>query len=247
MAKIDLKDAYFMVPIHREDRGFLKFKFKNRCFRFNCLPFGLAGMRSLGLYQSPKACGSSAKTAGGKTDSLYRRHTDYSGIARKTEEPYHGSDLSLGEPGIHYWLQECVLEPTQLIDFLGFTVDSNSQEIRLPADKIKKIRAEARNLDLRFRRYLPEFQASSLSKQSRQDKPRTEFFFPAFQGTERLCPVHTLKVYEEGTKELRLREAQSKLLLGVIKPHNPVAPSTVARWLRTVLDRAGIDLSLIHI
>ena len=36
-----------------------------------------------------------------------------------------------------------MLEPTQLIDFLGY---SPKQELRLPADKIKKIRAEARKL-----------------------------------------------------------------------------------------------------
>ena len=42
MAKVDLKDAYFMVPIHKQDRDFLKFQFKDRCCKFNCLPFGLA-------------------------------------------------------------------------------------------------------------------------------------------------------------------------------------------------------------
>ena len=43
--------------------------------------------------------------------------------------------------------KKCVLELTQLIiDFLGFMVDSVKQELRLPTEKIKKIRAEARKL-----------------------------------------------------------------------------------------------------
>lgn len=38
MAKVD---AYFMIPIREQDRDFLKFAFKDKCYRFNCLPFGL--------------------------------------------------------------------------------------------------------------------------------------------------------------------------------------------------------------
>ena len=42
MTKVDLKDAYFMVPIYEDDRAFLKFSFKERMYQFRCLPFGLA-------------------------------------------------------------------------------------------------------------------------------------------------------------------------------------------------------------
>ena len=42
MAKVDLKDAYFMVPIHKEDRAFLKFSFEERTYQFQCLPCVLA-------------------------------------------------------------------------------------------------------------------------------------------------------------------------------------------------------------
>ena len=39
MTKINLKDAYFMIPIHR---SVLRFSTQNRLYQFSCLPFGLS-------------------------------------------------------------------------------------------------------------------------------------------------------------------------------------------------------------
>ena len=44
MAKIDLKDAYFMVPMAKEDRTYLCFQWKGRAYQFNCLPFSLSSV-----------------------------------------------------------------------------------------------------------------------------------------------------------------------------------------------------------
>jgi hypothetical protein len=41
LGSIDLKDAYFLIPIHKGHRKFLRFKFKGKIFQFLCLPFGL--------------------------------------------------------------------------------------------------------------------------------------------------------------------------------------------------------------
>ena len=40
--KIDLKDAFFLVPIKKSSQKYLKFKFNNKYFKFVCLPFGLS-------------------------------------------------------------------------------------------------------------------------------------------------------------------------------------------------------------
>lgn len=37
MATIDLKDAYFLVPIHKNYRKFLRFNIDNQLYEFNCL------------------------------------------------------------------------------------------------------------------------------------------------------------------------------------------------------------------
>ena len=102
------------------------------------------------------------------------------------------------------------------------------------------------NLDIRYQRYLPEgvtFQPVALAKQMRQNKQMADFFFPKYPDDPRLCPVATLQAYEQKTRDLRQGGSPDhhKLLLPTIKPHRPVSPSTIARWLRMVLDKAGID------
>ena len=42
LVNVDLKDAYFSVPISQENRKFLCFQFEDKSYQFNCLPFGLA-------------------------------------------------------------------------------------------------------------------------------------------------------------------------------------------------------------
>ena len=42
MASVDLKDAYYSVPIALEDRKYLKFEWQGSYFQYTCLPNGLA-------------------------------------------------------------------------------------------------------------------------------------------------------------------------------------------------------------
>ncbi len=42
MAEVNLKDAYFMLPIAQEDKEFLRFSWKAVTYQCNCLPFRLS-------------------------------------------------------------------------------------------------------------------------------------------------------------------------------------------------------------
>ena len=72
MAKIDLKDAYFAVPISEPDKKYLRFRWKGQMYQFNCLPFGLSCMRSLGLYQDNQGSSSSLEGDGRENNNLHR-------------------------------------------------------------------------------------------------------------------------------------------------------------------------------
>lgn len=41
MGRLDLKDAYYMIPIDLNYRKYLRFTFEENLYEFNCLPFGL--------------------------------------------------------------------------------------------------------------------------------------------------------------------------------------------------------------
>lgn len=96
-------------------------------------------------------------------------------------------------------------------------------------------------LDLRFRRYTPEgviFVLPTLTKTRRSGPPK-ESFFCTFE-EELLCPVHTLRVYERRTDSLRPKENIENRLFK--KPHQPVCSASIARWMKTILTSAGIDI-----
>ena len=104
--------------------------------------------------------------------------------------------------------------------------------------------ANQSQLDLRFRRYLPDgvsFQPAKLAKQSLRSKPVAEFFFPALTANHQLYPVTTLRAYDDRTRKCRRYEGSST----TIRPHNVASSSTIARWLRRPLGKAGIDTSIL--
>ena len=93
--------------------------------------------------------------------------------------------------------------------------------------------------------YKPEgvvFIPSTLAKQSRQGKPLTEYFLASFTDNKELCPVETLRQYQKVTASLR--KESTHLFVAFVKPHKPVAPCTIARWLKEVLKLSGSNTKI---
>ena len=145
MAKIDLKDAYFAVPISEEDRKYLRFRWTKKTFQFNCLPFGLSCAPWV-FTKITKAAVSVLRELGirliiyiddilvmAESETLLRDHVA-------------GIIYLLENLGFVINFPKSLLEPTKVIDFLGFLLDSTSMELKLPGDKIKDLRREARTI-----------------------------------------------------------------------------------------------------
>jgi len=82
------------------------------------------------------------------------------------------------------------------------------------------------------------FRPAHLSKQSRSSKPMADFF-PSFVEDLIICPMPTLKTYEERTESFVSRFQCFLSFIG----HAPVTSSTIARWLKSFMEEAGIDIS----
>ena len=58
------------------------------------------------------------------------------------------------------------------------------------------------------------------------------------------CPVETLKDFLSASDQLRQGEKAKSLFIGLRPPHSSVGASSVARWLKIILNVAGVDTSI---
>ena len=86
------------------------------------------------------------------------------------------------------------------------------------------------------------FQITSLLKQSRRGHHSAPFELMAYPGNSKLCIVEVLREYLARTQDLR--KDRDQLLLSYQKPHHPVTKDTLARWLRDILNKSGLDTEL---
>ena len=110
--------------------------------------------------------------------------------------------------------------------------------------------ADLFRLDIKTRSFKSNdvvFEPTHLSKQSKSFCPLADFLFPSFPEDPMVCPVEILKAYEDRTASFRSMtsgEFNSTLFLSYVGQHNSVSSSTIARWLKSIMEEAGIDTSV---
>ena len=143
LTRIDLKDAYFAIPIHTQDRKFLRFLWQNRSFQFTCLPFGLSSApRVFTKVLRPVIAFLRSKGVRCVTyiDDILFMHQDKAKLSEIT-----ATAVTLLEAlGFLVNYTKSVLTPTQKLVFLGFVVDTLKRELGLPAEKLHKLVKDVR-------------------------------------------------------------------------------------------------------
>ena len=85
-----------------------------------------------------------------------------------------------------------------------------------------------------------KFHLEKLVKQSKPGKPQPVLVLPAYPADRRLCVMTYLEEYVARTASLRSSD-HTRSFLSYSKPHHPVCQSTISRWVKTVMKKAGID------
>ena len=145
MIKLDLKDAYFSIPIHTTQQRFLSFMWEGQSYQFTCLPFGLSS--------APRTFTMVMKPLVAYLRSLGIRlviYLDDMLILAQTKEEllkWRSIVLDLLENlGFLINYKKSEFEPTQSLIFLGFLINSVQMEISLPREKVSQAIQEAQNL-----------------------------------------------------------------------------------------------------
>jgi len=140
MAKLDLKDAYYTVPVVPEYRKFLRFYFRDNLFEFTCLPFGLCSAPYV-FTKLLRPVVSSLRQRG-LISVVYL--DDFFLIGDSLEECTYNVEVTcklLAELGFIFSAEKCIFPPANQCQFLEFVFDSIRMTLSLPDKKRVALKA----------------------------------------------------------------------------------------------------------
>ena len=145
MMKLDLKDAYYAVPIHQESRKYLRFQFEGTTFEFSCLPFGLSlAPRVFTRILRPVVA--KLRSEGIRTviylDDLLLIHRQRDTLT----EIFHSVRGLLSSLGFLVNLKKRSPASTHRLIFLGAVLDTTQMSIALPVEQIVQIQGACREM-----------------------------------------------------------------------------------------------------
>ena len=139
MTCTDLKDAYLSVHVHESSLKYLCFQWRNRCYAFQGLPFGLnTALRAFTKLRKPKVAYLRKRDI-----RIMVYLDDFLILGSSIKESKANTQLTLD---LLQWLGFTMLVPTQSLTCLGLSIDSQAMSPSLPEKKILNIQSECQSL-----------------------------------------------------------------------------------------------------
>ena len=134
MASIDLKDAYYSVPIAATYRKYLKFSWKGSLYQFTCLPNRLScGPRKFSKLSKPALSDLHLRghISSGYIDDLYLQGKTYKDCVLNVIDTV----LQIDSLGLIAHPDKSVFEPSQQLVILEFVLNSVTMTVTLTLEK----------------------------------------------------------------------------------------------------------------
>lgn len=142
---LDLVKGFFNVPLHPDQRNYFCFRFQGKVFEFCAMPMGSTDAPRI-FTMLMRAVLKFLRGFGVRVFC----YLDDTLILGETREICLRSTIFVGRVlealGFFIHPKKSDLEPTQIIRFLGFQVDSRRMTVALPQEKIRKLRGEISKL-----------------------------------------------------------------------------------------------------
>ena len=134
LASIDIKDAFYSIPIHESHRKYLKFIWKGNMFQFCAMPNGYCDAMRI-FTKVLKPVFSSLREKGLESviyvDDTFLQGKDFEDCLRNVT-----STLTILQAlGFIVHPEKSILQPTQVLTFLGFVIDTVNMTVTLTEDK----------------------------------------------------------------------------------------------------------------
>lgn len=85
---------------------------------------------------------------------------------------------------------------------------------------------------------------NDITKTSAPGRAMPRLVIPFFRDKEQICPAKTLTSYIEMTSGFRDLPDTDKLILTAKKPFHNATPSTISRWIKSMLAESGVDITV---
>lgn len=138
MASVDLRHAYYSVPIKAECRKYLKFMWRNKLYQYTCFPNGLSNCpRYFTKLMKPvyATLRSQGYLSTSFIDDSYLQGNSFEECAENVSKTVKLLD-SLGFI-IH--TEKSVLKPCKKLRYLGFLLNSEDMTVTLPLERKQKV------------------------------------------------------------------------------------------------------------
>ena len=136
MASVDLKDAYYTVPIHSDHQKYLKFVFNGTLYQYTCLPNGLSSAPRI-FTKLLKPVYSTLHNKGhlssGYIDDSYLQGD----TVKECQQNIMDTAGLFSRLGFHIHPTKSVLTPSHILTFLGFILNSLEMTVSPTQEKVQ--------------------------------------------------------------------------------------------------------------